>query len=331
MFSLNPRRSGNIYAIDGRQTWLVHNYLKPDEPDFESVDRDKSIREILGVGSTFEYEVLTNEDWFGRRLVANKFRDRRIFICGDSAHIWVPYAGYGMNAGIADAANLAWLLAAHLSGWGEAEILDAYEAERLPITEQVSYFAMNHAHEMAKQRITVPQEIEAEGAEGVAARAAVGKAAYDLNVQQYCCAGLNFGYYYDKSPLIIYDDESPPPYGMADFVPSTVPGCRLPHFWLSDRRSLYDALAPDHTLLRFDPSVEVGGLLNAAHRSLVPIALVDIDQTLATDAYRHKLVLVRPDQHIAWRGDAEPADASIIVDVIRGASSGPNFLPGWRS
>ncbi|MGL4288469.1 MAG: FAD-dependent oxidoreductase, partial [Phreatobacter sp.] len=128
-FALNPRRTGNVYAIDGRETWLVHNYLKPDETDFEAVDRDWAIRTILGVGADFDYQIISREDWVGRRLVADRFRDRRMFIAGDAAHIWVPYAGYGMNAGIADAASLAWLLAAHLAGWAPPGILDAYERE----------------------------------------------------------------------------------------------------------------------------------------------------------------------------------------------------------
>ena len=81
----------------------------------------------------------------GRRLIADRFRDRNAFIAGDAAHIWVPYAGSGMNAGIADAMNLSWLLAGHLNGWAPASILDAYEAERWPITNQVSRFAMSHA------------------------------------------------------------------------------------------------------------------------------------------------------------------------------------------
>jgi 2-polyprenyl-6-methoxyphenol hydroxylase-like FAD-dependent oxidoreductase len=318
-FSLNPRRSGNVYAIDGRETWLVHNYLREDEADFESVDRDWAIRAILGVGPDFKYEVLTREDWFGRRLVADRFRDRRVFICGDAAHIWVPYAGYGMNAGIADAMDLSWTLAAHLNGWAGERILGAYESERLPITEQVSHFAMNHAHAMAKQRGAVPKDIEAPGPAGESLRAAVGRSAYDLNVQQYCCGGLNFGYFYTGSPIIAYDGEAPPPYTMAGFTPSTVPGCRTPHLWLRDGRSLYDALGPEYTLLRFDRGVDVAGLEAAARSRGVPLAVLDVDSDEAPALYREKLVLSRPDQHVAWRGNAAPADPVALVDRIRGA------------
>ena len=318
-FSLNPKRSGNVYAIDGRETWLVHNYLREAEADFDSIDRDWAIRAILGVGPDFEYEVLTKEDWFGRRLVADRFRDRRVFICGDAAHIWVPYAGYGMNAGIADAMDLSWTLSAHLNGWAGDGILDVYERERLPITEQVSHFAMNHAHAMAKQRGGVPENIEAEGAEGDKVRAAVGKSAYDLNVQQYCCAGLNFGYYYTGSPIIAYDGGTPPPYTMSTFTPSTVPGCRAPHLWLRDGRSLYDALGPEYTLMRFDPAIDVSALTNAARLRNVPLAVLDVDAPEAHGLYREKLVLSRPDQHVAWRGNTLPADALALVDRIRGA------------
>ena len=154
--AINPRRSGMVYAIDGRERWLVHNYLRPDEDDFEAVDRDGCLRTILGVGADFRYEIISKEDWYGRRLIANKFRDRCAFIAGDAAHIWVPYAGYGMNAGIADAMNLSWLLAAHLNGWAPDGILDAYEAERWPITSQVSRFAMSHAEAEIKRRGAVP-------------------------------------------------------------------------------------------------------------------------------------------------------------------------------
>ncbi|WP_322867495.1 FAD-dependent oxidoreductase [Aquicoccus sp. G2-2] len=318
MFSLNLRRSGNIYSIDGKELWLVHNYLREEEADFDAVDRDLSIRQIIGVGPEFEYEVVSNEDWFGRRLVANRFRKDRIFVCGDAAHIWVPYAGYGMNAGIADAANLAWLLAAHLDGWAPYAILEAHEAERQPITEQVSHFAMNHAHQMASQRRSVPGNIEAAGPEGDAARAELGQRAYDLNVQQYCCAGLNFGYYYDASPLIAYDGVEAPGYSMADYTPSTVPGCRVPHVWLSDGRSLYDVLGAGYSLLRFDLAIDVSTLENAATEQGVPFVVLDLTAEESAAQYPHKLLIARPDQHVAWRGDTVPEDPANLIALLRG-------------
>ncbi|MDA9399460.1 monooxygenase [Bradyrhizobium sp. CCBAU 45389] len=321
VLSLNPRRSGTTVAIDGHDRWLIHNHLKPDEPEFDSVDRDWSIRAILGVDERFEYRVLSKEDWVGRRLVADRFRDRRVFICGDAAHLWMPYAGYGMNAGIADAVDLCWQLAAHLNGWAPAAILDAYEAERQPITEQVSRFAMDHAMKMMAQRGGVSAEIEDDTPRGHAARAALARAAYDLNVQQYCCAGLNFGYYYDASPIIAYDGETPPPYAMGSFTPSTVPGARAPHFFLRDGRSLYDAFGAGYTLLRFDPAIDVTQLQSAAKERGVPLALVDIAPDEANGAYAEKLVLARPDQHIAWRGQAAPADPLGLLARITGAAA----------
>ena len=320
-YSVNPRRCGTVFAIDGLETWLVHNHLNPDEPEFDSIDRDWSIRQILGVGDDFRYEVVSKEDWVGRRLVADRFRDRKVFIAGDAAHLWVPYAGYGMNAGIADALNLSWLLAARLQGWADEGILDAYEAERQPITLQVSHFAMEHAAKMIKARRAVPPNIEAEDDAGRRARQEIGREAYDLNVQQFCCAGLNFGYYYEASPIIVADDEAPPPYTMGDFTPSTVPGCRAPHVWLPDGRSLYDAFGPGYTLLRLDAGVDVAPLVQAAQQRGVPLGMIELADVSLPAAYRHKLVICRHDQHVAWRGDELPDDPAALVERLRGARS----------
>jgi hypothetical protein len=172
-----------------------------------------------------------------------------------------------------------------------------------------------------KHRRDTPPEVEWDGPEGDAMRARVGQQAYDLNVQQYCCAGLNFGYFYDASPLIAYDGATHPPYTMADFTPSTVPGCRAPHLWLAPGRSLYDALGPGYTLLRTDPAVSTAGLMRAAADRGVPLVLLDLAGAEARALYAENLVLVRPDQHVAWRGDAEPADPAGLIDRLRGAAN----------
>ena len=261
-YASNPRRSGVCFAIDGKR-----DLARPQPPDGErgrlrgGRPRRVDPRTSSASAPTSRYEIISKEDWIGRRLVADRFRDRRVFIAGDAAHLWVPYAGYGMNAGIADALNLSWHLSAHLAGWADERILDAYEIERLPITEQVSRFAMDHAQQMIKARGAVPARIEENSAEGEAIRAEEGRKSYALNVQQFCCAGLNFGYFYDRSPLIAYDDEAAPAYTMGDFTPSTVPGCRAPHFCLADgrlavrrlRRRLHAApLRPDGRLRTAD-------------------------------------------------------------------------------
>ena len=322
-FSLNPRRCGTTIAIDGSEHWNVHNSLYHGEHEFDAVDRDWAIREILGVGPNFHYEVIAKEDWIGRRLVADKFCDRRVFICGDAAHLWIPNAGYGMNAGIADAADLSWMIAAVLNGWAHTDLLDAYAAERQPITDQVSHFTTDIARRVMKQRREVPAEVEWSGPVGDTARARVGNEAYDIDSQQQCAGGLNFGYFYENSPIIAYDGEPHPAYTTHDFTSSTVPGCRAPHIWLADGRSLYDALGAYYTLIRLDPALPISSIRHAAAQRGVPLSVLDVDAADAQTIYSRKLVIVRPDQHVAWRGDKEPISPLALIDLMRGAGATP--------
>jgi len=308
---MNPTRSANMFAVDGRETWLIHNYLRPEEADFSDIDPNACIRAILGCD--LPYDVMTRENWIGRRMLADRFRDRRVFICGDAAHLWVPFAGYGMNAGIADAMNLSWMLAGVLSGWADPEILAAHEAERWPITEQVSKFAMSTSLSLARARAEVPDDIET----NPDTRAAIGRRMLEMHTPQFCCGGLNFGSYYDQSPIIDYDGETAPAYTMDQFTPSTVPGCRTPHIWFSGGQSLYDAMGSDFCLLRFDRSVDVGSMRAAAALRGVPLTVLDAEPTAE---YRHNLVLSRPDQHVAWRGDTLPRDPLALIDKIRGVA-----------
>ena len=185
---------------------------------------------------------------------------------------------------------------------------------------------MEMAGKVLSQRRTVPDEIEQPGPEGDAVRKKVGQAAYDLNVQQYCCAGLNFGYFYDRSPIIAYDGAEQPGFTMADFTPSSTPGCRLPFAKLADGRPVYDALGPGYTLLRYDPDVAVAPLTEAMRANRVPFAVVDIPKSEAQPTAGRKLIVARTDQHVAWRGDAIPDNPAHLVGKLLGRSF--NLSPG---
>ena len=322
-WTVSHEGSGVVVAIDGDELWLVHRNLPARAEDFDVLDRDQSIRTVLGVGADFRYEVVAHQDWVGRRLVAGRFRQGNVFLAGDAAHLWIPFAGYGMNAGIADAMNLSWMLAAVLQGWAPEALLDAHERERHPITEQVSRFAMAAAEELmdSVRDRKVPKILSQRGPVGALARRALGRRIRAMNEAQFACEGLNFGYFYDDSPLVHPDGEAPPPYTMGRATPSTVPGCRMPHFWLDAKTSLYDALGPWFTLVRFDSSVGVRGAEETAAAQGVPLAVVDAPAQPEADGFRHALVLVRPDQHVAWRGDAIPEARGPWLDRVRGAAA----------
>ena len=282
-YTFNARRLGHVYAIDGHETFLVHTYLSEDEARDNLVDREAAIRAILGVDEEFTYEVVSKEDWIARRLLADRFRDRRVFIAGDASHLWVPFAGFGMNAGIADVLNLTWLLGAHLNGWAEEGILDAYEAERQPITDQVSRFAMAHQQKLA--RPAMPANLDEATPEGEASRREFGQAVLDLNTQQFAAAGLNYGYVYGNSPIISYDDEPAPQYTMGGFTASTVPGCRAPHFWLEDGTSLYDHFTQGYSLISAQGS-ETAPLVQEARNRGIPFTVIEVAPGLLPAEYR---------------------------------------------
>jgi 2-polyprenyl-6-methoxyphenol hydroxylase-like FAD-dependent oxidoreductase len=317
--SVNPRRAGTVIAVDGVERWLIHTRLTDDEHAVGDVNRDASLRAVLGVGDEFEYELLSTEDWVGRRLVADKFREGRMFICGDAAHLWVPFSGYGMNAGIADAEDLAWMLVATIHGWGGTRLLDAYEAERGPITDQVSRMAMDLSVESGRMEDEVPAAIEDPGPEGERIRSLFGERARNLSLRRHTAGGLNFGYFYDASPAIAYDGSEPPRYDAQTFEQSTVPGCRTPHVWLEDGRSLYDALQEGFCLIRVRPDATVDGLLDAAAQRGVPMTIVDLGQSPGRAVYDRDLVLSRPDGHVAWRGDSQPENPVALINLGRGA------------
>jgi 2-polyprenyl-6-methoxyphenol hydroxylase-like FAD-dependent oxidoreductase len=316
---VNSQARGILVAIDGEDTWLVHRALPQGETDFDAIDFDASIRAVLGADGDFEYEVINHEDWIGRRMVADRMRDGRIFIAGDAAHLWVPFGGYGMNAGIADAMNAVWAISNVLDGWAGPAMLDAYEAERQPITEQVSRHAMQSMLDMvdALGRSIVPKAFSSRyNPAGVAMRAVMARKIAPINEAQFLPEGLNFGYFYDRSPVIVADGVAPD-FSMGGHTPSTVPGCRLPHF-LVDGHPVMDLLGPAYALLRFDAAADVSTLLAAAKLAGMPLKLVEAKAPANDTAFAHPLMIVRRDQHVAWRGNAVPDDAAMLVARLSG-------------
>jgi 2-polyprenyl-6-methoxyphenol hydroxylase-like FAD-dependent oxidoreductase len=310
---LNGEMSGNVIALDGKERWIV-NVFVPKDTDVEALDFAAAARRLLATDVPFTVE--DKNAWTGRRLLAERFGSRRVFIAGDAAHSWLPMAGYAMNAGIADAANLAWKLAAVIDGWGGDALLTSYESERRPVLEQVSMLAMNVRRGNA---VPVPPEIEAPGPAGDAARERFGRYMIENDSAQFACIGLNFGYYYEGSPIIAYDGAAAPAYSLGEYTPSTVPGCRLPHAFVDGTVSLYDRLGAGYTLLRLNPAIDVMPLVRAAEREGVPLTVLDLDPASLDVSYDAALVLVRPDQHVAWRGDAVGHNAESLFERLRGA------------
>ena len=203
-----------------------------------------------------------------------------------------------------------------IQGWGGAELLASYEAERRPIGIRNT----NESGRLAAQigDLKYPKNMEAPGQLGAAARAGF-KGELMKFTAEFASLGIQLGARYDGSNLIAEDGTAPPPDSAVDYVPSACPGGRAPHYWIEDRRSLYDTFGPGFTLLRLGAKGLGGeGLVSEAERRGIPIQVASIPEDGARDLYERDLALIRPDQHVAWRGDEEPEDAAAFWDRVTG-------------
>ncbi len=318
---VNEAGRGATIAIDGDELWLTHLNLMPDQEEVTPETIERHITSV--VGRKVHYEVEHTEIWQLNRLVAERYREGNVFLAGDAAHIWPPYAGHGMNTGIEDGISLTWMLAAVLKGWAPESLLDAYEAERHTVGEKVS----RAAEGLAAAQIEILGSVGdvsvlgESGSEADCARKKVRNQLVMRDSVQFCPEGMNFGLHYDESPVIAYDDGQPPAYEIRKYTPTTVPGCRAPYFaFIEDGVPLYDRLSQGYTLLRSDDSIDVSGFVAAAEGCGMPFKVIDIEfEPAAREFYDKALVLVRPDDRVAWRGDAMPSDPISVIDKVRGA------------
>jgi 2-polyprenyl-6-methoxyphenol hydroxylase-like FAD-dependent oxidoreductase len=300
-----------MIAIDGKELYRLSVY---DDPSPDS-DAEAYLRRLFG--GDFPHEIIDVTHWERRDYVAEKYRSGRVFIAGDSAHQCSPTGGYGMHTGIEEAVNLAWKLAAVIDGWGGPKLLDSYETERRPVARRNVTFAT----EAFKAITSVPAVDAAE-----AARAAAGEAGPAVETLRASVAGfagsdyLKFQYAYEDSPVCIADGTPSPPQGGLSFTPSARPGARAPHAWMADGASTLDLFGTGFALLRLGAAPADGqGLHSAAEQHGVPLKETTVTDPALADLYEADLVLVRPDGHVAWRGNACPKNPIEAIDRIRGA------------
>ncbi|MBI1292468.1 hypothetical protein GC173_14710 [bacterium] len=306
----------NIVAIDGVDRWLVHIRV-PDKDDLQTFDPEPAI--FAAVGEPFDYEILQQVRWTPRAMVATKFRSRRVFLCGDAAHIWVPMGGFGMNAGIADATALSWLLAGVLQGWLSEGALNSYHDERASIGSNVAARVSKWVRDLQPLIGNGPDQLPHASPEE---KVALGEAIDRINLPEFNCPGMQLGYFYDTSPIIAYDDGVRPEWSVERYVESSAPGVRVPHVWLDDGACLFDRLGSGFTLLRIGANApDCASLIDQAGRDAIPFSTLDLPADAEGKFSGYPLVLVRPDQHVAWRGMDAPHDPKALLDVIAGRTS----------
>lgn len=308
----NPRSMAVFGRLDLADTWWAGMVLP--SPD---ADPSVKLREVIGpeAPDDLKYEILCADNWRVRMRLAETFATGRVFLAGDAGHLNPPTGGHGYNTGVGDAVNIGWKLAATLGGWGGHRLLESYDAERRAIATDTITAAT--ASLLAVLGIQVPAEADLPGPEGDRARGALGEQIHLAMRPEFYSLGLVLGYEYTDSPVIAYDDE-PAIEQEKDstvYIPATRPGARLPHRWLADGRSLYDSLGTGLTLITFGDH-DPGAMTQAARARGVPLTHVDLGPDGLVQGDRRSL-LVRPDQHIAWRGrQLSPRSADVVLGRV---------------
>ncbi len=306
-----------LIAQNDRDTWTMHTPLGIGV-DADAIDPKQFLFDRLG--TEFDCEILVANAWRPRLAVAEHYGRGRVWLAGDSTHQFIPTGGYGMNTGVGDAIGLGWALAAILQGWGGSGLLAAYEAERRPVALRNRTAAGRNFLVRMAIKTAYRKAIHSEGWAGERSRRRLGREILDLGNLENEADGIEFGYRYDASPAIWPESGTAPIQTTDAYTPSSWPGARPPSLFLADGQAIFDLFGTGFTLLRF-ADVDVDPIVAAAADRNVPLVVVDVRDRHARTLYERDLVLIRPDQHVAWRGDTAPADPGSVVDRIRGAAT----------
>jgi 2-polyprenyl-6-methoxyphenol hydroxylase-like FAD-dependent oxidoreductase len=314
--AVNHQRRAFMASVDGVAEYAFHAALRPGEEADTWTEADARRVFAEAVGAEVPIEILSMGTWLaGHALVAQRLQRGRVFIAGDAAHLFTPTGGLGYNTAVEDAVNLGWKLASVIRGLAPPALLDSYEAERKPLAERNTGYARHFADSIglfaAKPELDEPSERGAE-ARRVASETLNQHARLEFNIP-----GVTFGGRYDASPVIVRDDAPLPPDEPNHYVPTASPGGRPPHAWLEDGRSLFDHFHSEWTLLRLGPGAPpAAGFEAAAPAEGLDLRIVDLAQAPLRELYQAPLVLIRPDQIVAWRGSTDAAAAQVLARVM---------------
>jgi 2-polyprenyl-6-methoxyphenol hydroxylase-like FAD-dependent oxidoreductase len=315
-----PGRGRHYHIADGQSTFLIMQDSTRHWTLHAVVERPEEMRGQFErtVGVPVRYEMLHVGQWKQNLLLAERYRCGRVFLAGDSAHLVIPTGGLGMNTGVGDAIDLAWKLHATLRGWGGSQLLDSYEIERRQVGDRNVGASRYASLGRKKWRAEYRPNIREASADGQATRASLARVA---NVEQRKTnemIGSELGYRYVGSPVIC-DEPGGPEHLFREYVPTTWPGARLPHVWLGNQTAVHDLIGDGYTLLRLGSSnADTSGLERAMHALAAPFEIVTVSDDIARDLYGRDLILLRPDLHIAWRGNDAPTDPGHLAALVTG-------------
>jgi len=316
-----PGHGRHYHVADERASFLIMQDSTKHFTLHATVDSDEGMKRQFEqvVGVPVKYEMLWCQQWRQNLLLADRYREARVFLAGDAVHLVIPTGGLGMNTGVGDAFDLSWKLAAVLRDWGGAALLDSYEIERRQVGERNVGASRFASLGRRKWRAQYRPEIRDATPEGQAARDNLVRVAAVEQRKGNEMIGAELGYRYVDSPVI---DNMPggPEHLFREYHPTTWPGARLPHVWLADGTAVQDRIPTDgFTMLRLGTSpADTSGIKAALEARGAPVTIVDIADVAPRDIYGVDLILLRPDMHVAWRGNTAPTEPEALAAVVTG-------------
>lgn len=308
-------RATFLIMQDSTKHWTLHALVQRPEEMKAQFERT--------IGSRVPYEMLYVGEWKQNLLLADRYAAGRVFLAGDAVHLVIPTGGLGMNTGVGDAIDLSWKLQATLAGWGGPGLLGSYEIERRQVGDRAVGASRYASLGRRKWRSEFRPNIRDATLDGRATRDNLARVA---NVEQRKTnemIGAELGYRYVGSPVIC-EEPGGPEHLFREYVPTTWPGARLPHVWLEPGRSVHDVIGDGYTLLRLGGSAADARDLERAMGAIgAPFDELIIDTPAPRDVYGYDLILLRPDLHVAWRGNSPPADPKHLAARVTGHATHP--------